>query len=244
MTPDPHDAPGAPIAYTLRVSPRAKHVRITVTRTAEVVVTIPKRFAKRHVPAIVEERRAWIARALARAAARAEATRAEHGDGLPATVTLRATGESLAVAYRASAAEGVTARESRGTLALSGGTHDDAACTAALRRWLVRRAHAHLGPMVSELAEAHGFTVTRVRVGLQRSRWGSCSPRGTVSLNAKLLFLPPELVRYVILHELCHMRAMDHSARFWAVMAEHDPAFERHRRALKDVERLVPPWAS
>ncbi|PKQ36927.1 MAG: hypothetical protein CVT59_10130, partial [Actinobacteria bacterium HGW-Actinobacteria-1] len=96
MTPDPHDAPGAPIAYTLRVSPRAKHVRITVTRTAEVVVTIPKRFAKRHVPAIVEERRAWIARALARAAARAEATRAEHGDGLPATVTLRATGESSA----------------------------------------------------------------------------------------------------------------------------------------------------
>lgn len=241
MTPDPTSAP---IAYTLRVSPRAKHVRITVTRAAEVVVTIPKRFAQRRVPAIVEARRAWIARALTRAAARAEAIRAEHGDGLPATVTLRATGESLAVAYRASAAEGVIARESRGMLALSGATHDGAACTAALRRWLVRRAHAHLGQVVSELAAARGFTISRVRVGLQRSRWGSCSPRGTVSLNAKLLFLPPELVRYVILHELCHTQAMDHSARFWAILAEHDPAFERHRRALRDVERLVPPWAS
>ncbi len=240
MIPDP---PDAPIAYTLRVSPRAKHVRITVTRAGDVVVTIPKRFAQRRVPAIVEERRAWIARARARAAARAEATRAEHGDGLPATVTLRATGESLTVAYRELRAESVTARESRSTLTLSGATYDEAACTAALRRWLTRRAHAVLGPMVSELASAHGFTVTRVRVGLQRSRWGSCSPRGTVSLNAKLLFLPPELVRYVILHELCHTRAMDHSPRFWAILAEHDPGFQRHRGALKDVERLVPPWA-
>ncbi len=239
----PQSAPEDPIAYTLRVSPRAKHVRITVTRAGEVVVTIPKRFAERRVPALVEERRVWIARARARAAARAEAVRAEHGEGLPAAVTLRATGESLAVAYRASAADGVTAREGGGTLALSGATHDEAAVEAALRRWLVRRAHEALGEMVREVASANGFHVTRVRIGLQRSRWGSCSPRGTVSLNAKLLFLEPELARYVVLHELCHTRAMDHSARFWAIVAEHDPGFERHRRALKDAGRFVPPWA-
>lgn len=239
MTPEPTPD----FAYTLRVSPRAKHVRITVTRDAEVVVTIPRRFAARHVPAIVEARREWVLRALDRARSRAEAVRAEHGDGLPTAATLRSTGETLAIAYRASAAGGVTAREGAGTLTLTGAVHDEAACEAALRRWLTRRAHAVLGPMVSEIAAAGGFTFARVRVGLQRSRWGSCSPRGTVSLNAKLLFLPPELVRYVIVHELCHTRAMDHSARFWAIMAEYDPGFERHRRALRSVDRLVPPWA-
>ena len=243
MAPEPTAAPSANIAYTLRVSPRAKHVRITVTRDAEVVVTVPKRFAARRVPAIVEARRQWVLQAIERATARAEAVRAEHGDGLPTTLELRATGETLAIEYRASAASVVTARESAGRLRLSGAVHDEAACEAALRRWLTRRAHAVLGPMVSELAAEHGFSVARVRIGLQRSRWGSCSPRGTVSLNAKLLFLGPELVRYVILHELCHTRAMDHSARFWAIMAEHEPAFERHRRSLRGVERLVPPWA-
>lgn len=240
MTPDST----ADFSYTIRVSPRAKHVRITVTRAAEVVVTVPKRFAARRVPAIVEARREWVLQALERARSRAEAVRAEHGDGLPAEVVLRATGETLAVAYRASATNGVSAREGAGRLTLTGAVHDEAACEAALRRWLTRRAHAVLGPMLSELAATHGFEVARVRVGLQRSRWGSCSPRGTVSLNAKLLFLPPELVRYVIVHELCHLRAMDHSARFWAILAEYDPGFERHRRALRQVERLVPPWAS
>lgn len=240
MTPQP----SPDFAYTLRVSPRAKHVRITVTRDAEVVVTIPRRFAARRVPAIVEARREWVLKALERARARAEAVRAEHGDGLPTAATLAATGETLAIVYRASAASGVTAREGAGTLTLSGAVHDEAACEAALRRWLTRRAHAVLGPMASELAAAHGFTFARVRVGLQRSRWGSCSPRGTVSLNAKLLFLPPELARYVIIHELCHTRAMDHSARFWAIVAEHEPDCERHRRALRGSDRLVPPWAS
>ena len=242
MTPEP-SADHSDIAYTLRVSPRAKHVRITVTRDAEVVVTIPRRFAARRVPAIVEARREWVLKALERARTRAEVVRAEHGDGLPTEVALLATGETLAIGYRASAASGVTAREGAGRLTFTGAVHDEAACQAALRRWLTRRAHAVLGPMVSELAASNGFSVARVRVGLQRSRWGSCSPRGTVSLNAKLLFLSPELVRYVILHELCHLRAMDHSARFWAIMAEHDPGFERHRRALRTAERLVPPWA-
>lgn len=239
MTPNPPSA----IAYTVRVSSKAKRVRITVTRDAQVVVTVPRRFPQRSVPAVVEARRVWILRALERARARREAVRAEHGDGLPATIVLRATGETLAIEYRASASSGVTARESGGVLALTGAVHDEAACAAALRRWLVRRARVTLDATLTELVAMHGFAVARRRVGLQRSRWGSCSAHGTVSLNAKLLFLPPELVRYVMLHELCHTRAMDHSARFWALVDQHDPGFERHRRALRDGERLVPPWA-
>ncbi|MCE5191344.1 MAG: M48 family metallopeptidase [Actinomycetia bacterium] len=239
MTPESHRA----IAYTVRVSPKAKHVRITVTRDADVVVTVPRRFPRRSVPAVVEARRAWILRALERARARREAVRAEHGDVLPATVVLPATGETLAIEYRASAASGVTARQSGGVLALTGTVNDEAACAAALGRWLVRSARASLDATLTELAITHGFTVARLRVGLQRSRWGSCSAHGTVSLNAKLLFLPPELVRYVMLHELCHTRVMDHSARFWALVGQHDPGFELHRRALRDAERLVPPWA-
>lgn len=239
MTPESHRA----IAYTVRVSPKAKHVRITVTRDADVVVTVPRRFPRRSVPAVVEARRTWILRALERARGRREAVRAEHGDVLPATVVLSGIGETLAIEYRASAASGVTARESGGVLALTGAVNDEAACAAALRRWLVRRARASLDATLTELAVTHGFTVARLRVGLQRSRWGSCSARGTVSLNAKLLFLPPELVRYVMLHELCHTHIMDHSTRFWALVGQHDAGFERHRSALRDVERLVPPWA-
>lgn len=90
-----------------------------------------------------------------------------------------------------------------------------------------------LPPRVAGLAAAAGLHVRRVQVRDQRSRWGSCSRRGTVSLNWRLVQMPPAVRDYVIWHELMHLREMNHSRRFWQRVAEVCPEFEAARRWLR-----------
>ena len=84
-----------------------------------------------------------------------------------------------------------------------------------------------------ELARLHGFAVPRVSVRNQRTRWGSCSPSGRISLNWRLAQVPPEVRDYVLLHELTHLRHLDHSARFWRELARLCPDHAEARRWLK-----------
>ncbi len=108
--------------------------------------------------------------------------------------------------------------------------------------WLKRRALAALAPRLAEEAGLHGFRYSRLRVGNQRSRWGSCSTRGLISLNLALLFQPEQVVRYLLCHELSHTRHMDHSARFWACVAQCMPRWRELDRTLAGGWRNVPSW--
>jgi predicted metal-dependent hydrolase len=91
--------------------------------------------------------------------------------------------------------------------------------------WLKHRLHA--------LAAQHGFSYERVRIMNARTRWGSCSSRGTISLNVALMRLPEELRDYVILHELTHTREMNHSKAFWAELGRYYPSYKVARRRMK-----------
>ena len=77
------------------------------------------------------------------------------------------------------------------------------------------------------------FNIGRVTIRNQKSRWGSCSPRGDVNFNYKLALLPPELSDYVIVHELCHIGEMNHGSKFWALVARTVPDWQAKRLALK-----------
>jgi predicted metal-dependent hydrolase len=80
-------------------------------------------------------------------------------------------------------------------------------------------------------------------VRLQRTRWGSCSSAGGISLNAGLLFLAPELVRYLLIHELSHMLVLNHSRRFWRAVERHEPDWRELDRRLSEAWGVVPIWA-
>ncbi len=103
----------------------------------------------------------------------------------------------------------------------------------AVQRHLWRLARVELPPRVRELAVRHGLTVHRVTVRNQRSRWGSCSRRGTISLNWRLIQTPDAVRDYIILHELMHLRHMNHSARFWRAVASVCPDYRDAERWLK-----------
>lgn len=83
-----------------------------------------------------------------------------------------------------------------------------------------------------------------VVIRAQRSRWGSCSAKGDISLNYQLLFLPRELARHVLLHELCHTVELNHSARFWRTVHRFEPELERMRKDMRRSWSHVPAWVN
>jgi predicted metal-dependent hydrolase len=102
-----------------------------------------------------------------------------------------------------------------------------------VERWLRRLALERLPGELAALADRHGITVTRVSVRNQQSRWGSCSRRGTISLNWRLVQTPPFVREYVLVHELMHRRELNHSARFWRHVAAACPRYVEARRWLR-----------
>jgi predicted metal-dependent hydrolase len=102
-----------------------------------------------------------------------------------------------------------------------------------VERWLRRLALERLPGALAALADRHGIAVTRVSVRNQQSRWGSCSRRGTISLNWRLVQVPPFVREYVLVHELMHRRELNHSARFWRHVAAACPRYVEARRWLR-----------
>ncbi len=112
-----------------------------------------------------------------------------------------------------------------------------------LREWLLDQADYHLVPWLFRESAVLGRRPANVQVRLQRTRWGSCSSNGTVSLNAVLLFAEPAVVRYLFVHELCHMIALDHSPKFWSAVARYEPNYEELDRRLTAAWSDIPLWA-
>ena len=109
----------------------------------------------------------------------------------------------------------------------------------ALENQLRRLAGGELPPRVMEFAARHGLAVRRVTVRSQRTRWGSCSRHGTISLNWRLIQTPPLVRDYILLHELMHLREMNHSECFWRQVENACPDYRAAERWLKEHSKLL-----
>ena len=90
-----------------------------------------------------------------------------------------------------------------------------------------------ISALAEEEAERIGVSYSRVRIGGQRTLWGSCSRRGTLSFNWRLMLAPFEVLDYVVVHELCHLRVPNHSRRFWTLLERHRPHWREQRDWLR-----------
>ncbi len=233
---------------------------INVTPHKGVEVVVPRNTSARRVVDFVEENRAWIEQAR-------EALIGKYGPAmdisLPQTIVFPAMDLHWAVEYQHSEQDSIRLLEREHTLLLRGPRRNpqptdgnppshtgagvdeiDSDYRARLKRWLAFKGHALMGPMLAQLAHEHGFGFSRLQVRGQRTRWGSCSTRGTISLNYALLFLPLPLVRYVMLHELCHTRYMSHGPRFWGLLSRLEPQGRELDAQLDEAWRDIPGWVS
>jgi predicted metal-dependent hydrolase len=219
---------GTDLVYRVRVHPRARHVRIVVSRRHGLVITVPRGFDRGRIPEILEQKRGWIERTLRRLPMKPEPYRP------PERIVLQAVGEEWTVEYEARDVRHVTlVKRGDRTLLVSGAVDHLNAVRRVLEIWLRIQARQHLVPWLRRTATELGFEPKGVTVRAQRTLWGSCSHRNTISLNARLLLLPPDLVRYVFIHELVHIPHPNHSRAFWQAVAVHVPDYREKLKALR-----------
>lgn len=129
-----------------------------------------------------------------------------------------------------------------GWLVVSGRLDNEQRVAKALRTWLASLAQVELARELSQTAGRCGLEFRRVQVRRQRTRWGSCSVSGTISLNVCVLFQAPAVMRYLLIHELSHTRHMNHSRRFWSLVESFEPDYRRLDRELLRGWQQVPGW--
>lgn len=223
----------------VRESRRARYLTLRLRPPHPLELVVPRGTRAAAVAAFVHANRKWIEDARRELAA----YRPLRAEGLPARIELAATGESWQVEYRHDPRKRAHCRMDGTTLEVRvrDGQRRDA--PAALRAWLLDHADHHLTPWLMREAAIVGHRPSSVQVRLQRTRWGSCSTSGTVSLNAALLFVAPDVVRYLLIHELCHFVSLNHSRKFWRAVARFEPNYEALDRRLTAAWDEIPLWA-
>jgi predicted metal-dependent hydrolase len=227
---EPLDAP------RVRVSSRARRLTIRVYPDARVEVVVPPRVRPREVEQFVSAHREWIETRRAMAVRNRPAPQPFP----PEEIDLRMTAERLRL-HLAGGTGALRVTASGDVLRVSGAA-PAGKLRRVLRAWLLRAARERLSPRVAYIAQAMGVRYSQVSIRRQRSRWGSCSARGTISLNCCLLFQRPEVVDYLIVHELTHVKHMNHSARFWQAVERHCAGWRELDRELVQGWRHVPRW--
>jgi predicted metal-dependent hydrolase len=210
--------------------PRARRYRLVFRRDGSARCTIPRRGTLGEAKRFVASNQGWLAERLKR-----------HLANPPASQTLR-PGDSVWLGGSeiplSVDADKTTARIGLIEFKLTTADGDlRPAVEAALRKFATRALPSRL----LELAKAHGYAtaVRRTSVRNQRTRWGSCSRRGVISLNWRLVQTPDFVRDYVILHELAHLKHLNHSARFWAEVERICPGYQTAEQWLKRSGRQV-----
>lgn len=206
---------------------RARRYVLRVDRDGAARVTVPRSGSLTEARRFAERQTAWIERQLARQAS---------------VAAPRAWGPDTAFHFRGErVTPALTINDGRAEIRFADQTlfsaRADTDLRPAMEAHLRTLAGAELPPLVIEYAAVHQLIVRRVQVRAQRSRWGSCSRRGTISLNWRLIQTPPFVRDYIILHELMHLREMNHSARFWQEVERVCPNFNEAERWLKKFGR-------
>lgn len=224
-----------PPHFSIKKNRRARYVKIRVPALNNVELTVPHRFNQRDIPDILLEHKAWIIKQWQKIAARPVAT-------LPHQINLSAISGQWQVRYVACNKKLELLYNASQEIVLMGKIEDQKACQKLLIAWLKMQAKFYLPSILSEVSERLNLPYENVRIRDQKTVWGSCTSKKNISLNYKLLFLPLTLMQHVLIHELCHTKYLNHSEKFWNLVAKCDVNWEENRRVLRGADAFIPGW--
>jgi len=225
--------------YQVVHSKRAKYIRIKLSQQGDLSVTLPAFTKISLAHEFIFSKRIWIEKNLSKVTVQAK-------NVLPEALHLRLLEETWTVLYTEVHGSFITdmkVKEQQNHIIEVRGNakqiNDSVLVAKRLNQWCKKKAQKIFNTMLQELAELHGFHYQRLSIRAQKTRWGSCSHQKNINLNCKLLFMPEEVVKYVIIHELCHTIEMNHSSRFWTLVEECDPQYKSHKNQLKNLGKTV-----
>lgn len=235
--------------YRIQESSRTKQLRLRLSSRDGMVVIVPKGMAPQpeYLEHLIRSKSGWILRHLKRFEALPGIEPERYLPKLPGILDLAAIQEKWTVAYEGGrdgcGAPKVQVREvGKNMIQVVGGDLPEKC--AALQHWIRCRAARCLPSWLDELSMELRLPYSRVTIRNQQTRWGSCTGKKSISLNCKLLLLPERWARYVLIHELCHTRVMNHGPAFWALMIRHEPQAKQIRTAMREAWRELPAWMS
>lgn len=231
---------GTEHAVVIRRSARARRLALRVFPHGVVEVVAPLRTGRRMIEEFIRSNAAWIAKARGHF----RDLQGDAGFAPPGEIRLAALGECWRVEHASGPPRLRVVVEAGGGRLLLTGPPDPQWRREQLRKWLMVRAQDSLLPWLASVSAESGLAYAGATIRRQRTRWGSCSARRTISLNCALLFLEPALVRHLFLHELSHTRHMNHSRAFWRLVATLEPEFEEREAFLSESWCRVPAWVS
>ena len=229
----------AGVSYTqLRYSARAGRMRIEVRPDRSLLIVVPLNTREDQWMLFVLGRRNWIRRTLDRLPP--DSHESIYSQSMPDRIELPCIDATYELVHCAGRQNRVV--EDNGRLTVSTTEDSQELARQTLRRWLMQQARTEFTSRLEKLSASTGLKYGKLSVRGQKTRWGSCSAKGNISLNYKLLFMTKDLVEHVILHELVHTRHLNHSDRFWALLEQHDPETRQNRIALRQAGRELPVW--
>ncbi len=221
---------GRAVRLVVKRSQVARLVRFEMREGGELTVVLPRHGRLGDVDGMVQSKSRWVLSKLDALATRGlpgGSARLKEGDCVPYL------GRELRIETPGPQGPGVTARMRGETLLVSTGGSRYSLETV-VRAWCRFQAATVLRRKAEKYAADMGVTFSRFTIRAQKTRWGSCSQRGALSFNWRLMMAPEGVVDYVVVHEVAHLREMNHGGRFWGLVAQHCPSWREHRKWLND----------
>ena len=224
---------GQTVTYIVKRSLRAKNVRLEVRPQTGLTVIIPESYKIGKLPRLLQSKERWILNNLARCShfqSPSAGRELRSGDSVPYL------GRDLELVKRGNHSGVGNVMLEGNTLAVSPELFKNGILELALEQWYRTEAAKLINERVDKLSSQMGACYKRIVIRGQKTRWGSCSHKKNLSFNWKLVMAPETVIDYVIIHELSHLKEMNHSRRFWELVAQYCPGWQEHKKWLKKHE--------
>ncbi len=168
--------------------------------------------------------------------------RQQGDDALPVSVIFHSVNTVWKISYQCLSSRLRLWQRLPDEIVVMGDMADEQKCKKLLSAWARRLSNQYLPKHFHQVSQSTGISYNGLTIRNQKTVWGSCTSQHAINLNYKLYFLPEHLVNYVMIHELCHTRYLNHSDKFWQLVERYDPDWRQHRLELRKADKYIPGW--